>query len=245
MVTFMSDRLIKVIIFDMGCTLFWEPACEKHNAEKIMKEQFEKLLKEAEKLGYEVPHIENAHKIYIDIREKIWKNSLERELWHKYLLLRFFYEIGIDIDLDDLEHLYWYFIDMIAKRFTLPRRHRQLLEYLSGTGYNIILTTATGAHDLPLKIIKYNDVKHFFNQIFSTQLLGLIKPDPRFYVEIAETLHVEPHRIIHIGDSLKYDVLPAMKAGYKTVLFDWRTKCRPGDNATCITDLWEVLEYIQ
>lgn len=241
----MSDRIIKVISFDMGCTLFLEPACEKHSVRRIMKEQFEKLLKEAEKLGYKVPYRDNIYETYTDLRERIWRNSLERELWHKYLLLRFFFEIGVDIQLDDLEHLYQFFIDMIAKRFTLPRRHRQLLEYLSGMGYYIILTTATGAHDLPLRVIEYNDAKQFFNQVFSTQLLGLIKLDPRFYIEIAETLHVEPHRIIHIGDSLKYDILPAMKAGYKTILFDWRTKCRPGDTSTCVTDLWEILEYIQ
>ncbi len=240
----LSDRLIKVISFDMGCTLFWEPACEKHNAQRIMKEQFEKLLIEAEKLGYEIPRQENMYKLYNSLRERIWKNSLERELWHKYLLLRFFFEIGVDIHPNDLEHLYWFFIDMIAKRFILPRRHRQLLEYLSGMGYYIILTTATGAHDLPLRVIRYNNAEQFFNQVFSTQLLGLIKPDPRFYIEIAETLHVEPHRIIHIGDSLRHDILPAMKAGFRTILFDWRTRCRPSDTSSCITDLWDILEYI-
>ncbi|MCD6301832.1 MAG: HAD family hydrolase [Staphylothermus sp.] len=240
----MSDLLIKIISFDMGCTLFWEPACEKHNAEPVMRQQFNELIKEAEKLGYEIPTRDNLYELYFNIGKRIWNISLERELWHKYILLRFFFELGVSIKLDDLEHLYWFFIDTIAKRFTIPRRHRQLLEYLSGMGYYIVLTTSTGAHDLPLRILQYTGVKDYFKQVFSTQLVGLLKTDPRFYMEIADTLNINPNRIVHIGDSLTHDILPAKKAGYRTILFDWRTKCRPSDTDACVTDLWDILDYL-
>lgn len=48
----------------------------------------------------------------------------------------------------------------------------------------------------------------------------LMKPKPSLFLEAAEDLGVDPHRIIHVGESFAIDVVGAQRAGMKAVLYD-------------------------
>lgn len=49
--------------------------------------------------------------------------------------------------------------------------------------------------------------------------LGVEKPDPAIFAWLAERLAVAPSRIVHVGDSLGADVMGALRAGWRAVLF--------------------------
>ncbi len=242
----MVDRK-PVISFDMACTLFWEHGCDPKYPERPVRMVFYRLIEYLEKLGYRIkPRIRSVdlYEFYYKLWRETWEIGPFRELWHRYILLKFLYRLGIRVNYSDLDKAYMFFIKERAKLFHLPRRYRLLLELLRGYGYTIVLTTGTGAHDLPLEILRQNNASQYFSMVFSTQLIGIPKSDPRFYREVVNILGVEPYRVIHIGDSLNYDVYPALKSGLKTIYYGWRTQCRAAEPAPCITDLWELLDHL-
>lgn len=233
-----------IISFDMACTLFWEHGCDPRCPHRPVKDIFREMMDILEKRGYSVADGESSWRMYKEIWDAVLERGPSRELWHRYLLLKLLYRIGARINHVELDELYEWFIEKRARLFHIPPRYKRLLEYLRGHGYQIILTTATGAHDLPLKILEYNGVSEYFSMVFSTQLLGIPKRDPRFYEEIADTLGVEPRNIVHIGDSLESDVLSPRRAGFKTIYYGWRTMCRASDPDPCVTDLWDIVGYL-
>lgn len=51
----------------------------------------------------------------------------------------------------------------------------------------------------------------------SSSAWGVRKPDPEFFIRIIDAAHVPAHTILYVGDRLDNDVLPARRAGMKTV----------------------------
>ncbi|MFR9723438.1 HAD family hydrolase [Streptomyces sp. MS19] len=47
---------------------------------------------------------------------------------------------------------------------------------------------------------------------------GIAKPDPRFFLIMAEALRLAPHEVLYVGDRLDEDVRPAREAGMRTAL---------------------------
>jgi len=50
--------------------------------------------------------------------------------------------------------------------------------------------------------------------------IGISKPDPRIFAHTVASLGLEPAEILHVGDSVHYDVEGATAAGLQAVLFD-------------------------
>lgn len=51
----------------------------------------------------------------------------------------------------------------------------------------------------------------------SSETWGVLKPDPRFFAKIAETLGLPPAEIAYVGDRLDNDVRPAAAAGMRAI----------------------------
>lgn len=47
--------------------------------------------------------------------------------------------------------------------------------------------------------------------------IGIRKPDPRIFRYALERIGVQPGNALHVGDSMKHDVVGARRAGMKTV----------------------------
>jgi len=77
--------------------------------------------------------------------------------------------------------------------------------------------------------------------------LGYVKPDPRLFMAALEELGVEPGKAVHVGDSVKSDVLGARNAGMKTVWLktrDQKLVAEPDRVITRLTQLPETLETL-
>ncbi len=240
----MDKIKLKIISIDSACTVFWEPGCDPKLPWRPIENIFLKINSFLNSLGYNVKEYSNYWSLYWSLWEELWKQGPQRELWHRYVLAKYLYRVGVNSDHVLLDRIYKLFIDLRAKWFTMPSRHKWILKQLRGRGYKIVLTTGTGAHDLVLKVLELNDAMKLFDFIFSTQLIGIPKSDPRFYMELLDLLNVEPDMIIHIGDSIKYDIEPARKAGLTTIYYGWRSQCRAADPQPCIKDLSELLELL-
>ncbi len=59
-----------------------------------------------------------------------------------------------------------------------------------------------------------------FQSTIISEIEGLRKPDPHFFKKAIELLGVEPSEIIYVGDSIKLDLEPGLKAGMNAWLID-------------------------
>ncbi len=234
----------RYISFDFACTLFWEPGCDPRIGIRYVRDALYSVIEYVEKKGYRVNKPDDPWEEYLRIWRKIRERGPVREIWHRYILLKYLYSLGARIDSYLLDEIYKYFIGLRVKHYTLVPKIDYLLEYLRGKSYELVLTTGTASHDLIIEVIKHSGLDKYFRLIHSTQLTGIPKSDPRFYSELIDLLNIEPDEIIHIGDSLKYDIYPARSSGIKTIYYGWRTWCRAVDPQPCITSLWELYHLL-
>jgi len=231
---------VEVVSLDMACTLFWEPGCDPKYGMRYTRSALERVLEYLESRGYQPSYSGDLYTAYREVWDRAWSLYPYREVWSKYILLRFLYKLGLRINWKLLDEVYDLFIRERVEHFTPLPRSEMLLSYLKSRGYTLVLTTATTSHDLVTGILKRHGYSEYFDLVFSTQLTGIPKTKPEFYAELSNTLDVTPSKIVHVGDSIESDVVPARATGLKTVYYGWRTLCRAVDPEPCITVLTEL-----
>ena len=116
--------------------------------------------------------------------------------------------------------------------------------------YRLGLVSVTGvsAGRLMRGILEKRGVLAYFEALAFSDEVGYVKPDPRLFMAALEALGVEPGKAVHVGDSVKSDVLGAKYAGMKTV---WLKTCdqamvaEPDRIITSLTQLPETLKTFQ
>jgi putative hydrolase of the HAD superfamily len=58
----------------------------------------------------------------------------------------------------------------------------------------------------------------FFDAVFSTEELGVLKPNPAPFLKLASALDLSPQEILYVGNSPRYDITGAKRAGMKAAL---------------------------
>jgi len=76
--------------------------------------------------------------------------------------------------------------------------------------------------------------------ITDSGLVGVGKPDPRVFEATVDGLGLPPERILHVGDSVHFDVDGAAAVGMQSVHMDPFGLCASGDHAH-VRSLEEVL----
>ena len=116
--------------------------------------------------------------------------------------------------------------------------------------YRLGLVSVTGvsAGRLMRGILKKQGVLAYFEALAFSDEVGYVKPDPRLFMAALEALGVEPGKAVHVGDSVKSDVLGAKYAGMKSVWLKTRDQAmvvEPDRIITSLTQLPETLETFQ
>lgn len=83
----------------------------------------------------------------------------------------------------------------------------------------------------------------YFSQHFSAAQLGVKKPSPMIYQRVAKKLAIASCAIVHIGDSYRLDVAPAIEAGWQAIWFNPQAK--PAPVPVCqISSLRQLSEWL-
>ena len=104
-----------------------------------------------------------------------------------------------------------------------------------------ILTTIPSWRFAPL--LEKNSVKIDF--ICTAREAKAVKPNPKIYRRVLETLGVKPTEALMVGDLLKTDVIPPKKLGMKGVLLSRTQRIESKEADYVITSLTELLDLIQ
>lgn len=84
----------------------------------------------------------------------------------------------------------------------------------------------------------------FFKGIFCFKAIGHEKPSDKYFNSIFESLHVDPSRIIMVGDDLEKDIHPCLTPGMTPVLYNTAHQEYSGFQITDMIDLPDLIETI-
>ncbi|MDD5726335.1 MAG: HAD-IA family hydrolase [Patescibacteria group bacterium] len=100
----------------------------------------------------------------------------------------------------------------------MPEDAIPCLEMLQAKGFRLgIISNANGKVIQNLTVAGINQ---YFDFVVDSGLLDFEKPDARIFRHACELAGIKPDRLLHIGDSVRSDVLGAMNAGSQAALYD-------------------------
>ena len=197
--------LIRAVIFDFGETL----ATGKLDAKSYRQQ----LLAYIHSLGYALSEKSLAKTLdgMLAILMKARKEN--KELTFEELYSRVLVKLGINPTEEVLSHIH----GLYAENFTVEPVPgvTKVLQTLHGRYKLAVLSNAMS--QLPRLALEKASLTKFFQLIIISRDLGIRKPDPKIFQYVLEKLGVKPEETIHVGDSLKQDVVGAKTAGIKTV----------------------------
>ena len=81
-----------------------------------------------------------------------------------------------------------------------------------------------------------------FQDVFVSEELGVAKPNIEFYQKALEKIPFDAHEVLYVGDSIKLDLEPASKLGFKVLIID-RDNFYP-NSKNKISSLTEITQFI-
>lgn len=98
---------------------------------------------------------------------------------------------------------------------------RTALSYLKDKGY-ILAIASNASKKQQIRRLQSTSMLSFFSAIFTSEELGVSKPNPDFFRKCLKVLNIKPEEAIMFGDSLKADIIGAKEAAITTIWFDRR-----------------------
>jgi putative hydrolase of the HAD superfamily len=111
---------------------------------------------------------------------------------------------------------------------------REMLEGLRDAGLR--LAVVSNADGRVADYLEAAGLADAFELILDSGVVGIEKPDPRIFQLACDTLGVQPHQTVYVGDTYEVDVLGARAAGIRAILLS----DEPRDGATCIPGILDL-----
>jgi putative hydrolase of the HAD superfamily len=96
---------------------------------------------------------------------------------------------------------------------------REALEELDGD-YRIGVISNVSSHDVALDILRKVQFDRYVDDLITSALTGIRKPDPGIFLYSLSRMKVGPAQAVHVGDHPRNDVLGASVIGIRTVLIE-------------------------
>ncbi|ENV43991.1 MULTISPECIES: HAD family hydrolase [Acinetobacter] len=118
-----------------------------------------------------------------------------------------------------------------------------LLQSLKASDYKLAIIS-NGGHDTRMNIINGLGFAHYFDEIMSSGLVGISKPNPKIFQYTAQKLAVAPEHCLYIGDHPVNDIQGAQNAGMQTLWMEgFHTPLQQIEHK--IQNLAQVLDYLK
>ncbi len=140
-----------------------------------------------------------------------------------------------------IEHL----IGIWNKSWMLAQPYEETEELLAQLQkkYRLILVSNTDCFSAP-KVIEKHGFQKYFEKIFLSYEIGIIKTDPKFLEKVLHEINVTVDDCIFIGDSLQSDIAVAKRAGMKHILMDRKNTRDFQPKITSLRELEQQLEHL-
>lgn len=134
-------------------------------------------------------------------------------------------------------------IGMWNKSWMLAQPYNEVVEVLGKLkeNYQLVLVSNTDSSSINNVIEKF-ELRGFFDKIFFSYELGLIKTDNLFFKQVLRELGVTEEEVVMVGDSVQSDIISAKRIGMKAVLIDRKNTRDYHPKIKNLNELEKVLE---
>ena len=104
----------------------------------------------------------------------------------------------------------------------------EALRQFKAQGYPLALV-ADSRPNTPINVLRQHGLRHLFDTLAISEVIGAIKPDPLIFRVALDALRIAPndyHRVVMVGNNLERDVVGANRLGLISVFFHWNERRR-------------------
>lgn len=206
------SKKYKHLLFDLDHTL-WDFHTNSLNTLRELFDEFE--------LFNYFPDFDTFHSVYEENNLKLWAEYRYGRISKNDLNFnRFSYpltKVGIDDPAVALKFADAYVTQSPLKKELMPGAI-DILEYLKPKYSMHIITN--GFLEVQNKKLEISGLNAYFDKIFISELIGVQKPDSRFFEHVIKTLNTYKVNCIVIGDSYEADILGAKKSGLDHIFYN-------------------------
>ncbi len=197
--------MIKAVTFDFGGTIA--------TGDLDKKEYRIRLLEYLRSLGFSGRNAEFDKARRGMLKRLMRARSLNREIRIEDLYQGMLFKLGLHPEREVIDHIHDLYIRLFKADLVPTAEH--VLKFLHKRYDLAVISNAMS--NVPRRAIKKSGLERYLEVVVISRDLGIRKPDPEIFRFTLESLGVESHDAIHVGDSLEDDVQGAKNAGMKAI----------------------------
>lgn len=202
----------KHLLIDLDNTI-WD---FETNSKKALEEVFH-----THKLHQSFDGFEHFHNMYALRNHQLWAAYSNKQINKKTLNYeRFNYpllQVGIS-NPELAEKIGTDYLYSCARKTELMPHARELLNYLKPKYKMHILSN--GFAEVQYTKLKHSDLEQYFDRIFLSEIVGVLKPDKRIFEYAVKSLNAKKCDVLMIGDNFDADIAGAKKAGIDQLFYN-------------------------
>ncbi len=159
------------------------------------------------------------HKNYLLHNERLWEKYRNGQIRQEDLRTKRMSLSLLDFKIADDElakNMSVRFLDLLPTRTILFPHTKEILEYLTDSGYVLHLIT-NGFEITQHSKLKYSGLSPFFKEVITSEGSNSLKPHKEIFEFAFRKTNALPHESIMIGDTIDVDILGAFNAGIDQV----------------------------
>ena len=119
------------------------------------------------------------------------------------------------------------FWNVVNRNFAPEKGARRCMGELKSMGLRMAVLSNHHNHQALINHLKLIGMSGYFVRIFSSDQLGVRKPNPNAFKRCLSALRTKGEETVFVGDSLRKDVVGAKALGMKTILVEREPRERP------------------
>ena len=117
-----------------------------------------------------------------------------------------------------------YYVQEGPRQTRLMPGAMELLQWLKTVGCYHLAVITNGFAEAQLPKMRTSGIDHYFDYIFLSETLGVMKPSPRFFEIAMAKMDANPEECVVIGDDYHVDIVGAARAGIDQVYYNCTEK---------------------
>ncbi|MFW6075172.1 MAG: HAD family hydrolase [Chloroflexota bacterium] len=180
---------------------------------------------------------------YREIREDVMSSGIEHDA---HTCVRLVCErLGLDVHDWEIDRgLREILLPSVASATPVPGAIEAVKE-LAASGRHIVVISSAIYHPFLEWTLDKFGISKDVDSIVTSASCGWYKSSPKIYEHVLNEWQLSPRELLHIGDSYRFDVMPASEVGIDTILFDASGQRRDFSPALMsISDLTAAADFV-
>jgi HAD superfamily hydrolase (TIGR01549 family) len=213
----MNSIRAKVVVFDQGNTLLMDPFPK---VMELKKEDFGNLFR-GHGINYSAQKIIDS---WADSNKKIHYPYIGHFFQEEPIVQDALRSLEIQSDVAsiltlDLLKVYRMGLKQYIKSDPRTKEVRRTIQQLKSRKKRLGVFSDDRIVALDI-VLEYMDISQEFEYIYTSEKIGIEKPDPGVFEHILNYFKVQPQEVIYVGDDPVRDIYPSKKKGFKAILYD-------------------------